>query len=118
MSPWQLPADEPARRRRFSRSRFDASRTPWRRSWGGKATTAQTVVVTSHSVSRGELDATDGNDRSLRCLKQGPPQSLAIALEGNWALKTSAGTTRTKTATAFTDADPGNTHILALRPAP
>ncbi|MDO8614286.1 MAG: hypothetical protein Q7T33_00935, partial [Dehalococcoidia bacterium] len=46
------------------------------------------------------------------------PSAGGISIEGNYGIQAAAGATGTKTATASNDADVGNAHILALRPAP
>jgi hypothetical protein len=46
------------------------------------------------------------------------PNAAGISIEGNYVTQAAAGATGTKTATASNDVDVGNTHILALKPAP
>jgi hypothetical protein len=46
------------------------------------------------------------------------PNAAGISIEGNYVTQTATGATGTKTGTASNDADVGNTHILALKPAP
>ncbi len=43
------------------------------------------------------------------------PGSGGIAIQGNYQLLPTAGATGTRTATAASDADTGNTHTLALK---
>jgi hypothetical protein len=49
---------------------------------------------------------------------QGVPNGAGESMEGSYVLQAAAGATGTKTATASGDADVGNAHILALKPAP
>ena len=81
-------------------------------------TVANTMLVTSHSFSTAATwtppgGMTEAVDRANVAV----PNAVGISLEANYALQAAAGATGTKTATASNDADVGNAHILALRPA-
>jgi RHS repeat-associated protein len=83
-------------------------------------TVANTLLVTAHSFPTSTTwtppsGMTEGFDAQYAGVPAGQGQSI----EGNYVLQAAAGATGTKTATAAgvsTDADPGATHILALKP--
>jgi hypothetical protein len=81
-------------------------------------TVANTVLVTAHTFSSSATwtspaGMTEGFDKAT----WPPPNSAGQAIVGSWVRQAAAGATGIKTATASNDADVGNTHILALRPA-
>ena len=65
--------------------------------------------------SSGDLMALQASQSSPAA--SGSPSTGAISIEGNYGSQAASGATGTKTATASNDADAGNAHILALRPA-
>jgi hypothetical protein len=80
-------------------------------------TLANTMVVTSHTFASSRTwtppaGMTESFDQS-----SGAASSAGQSIAGNRVLQAGAGATGVKTATAAADADVGNTHILALRPA-
>lgn len=82
-------------------------------------TTANTMIVTTHSISSGTTwtppaGMTQAYDRSVNPV----PDALGISIIGSYATQAATGATGTKTATVANDADTGNTHTLALNPAP
>ena len=84
-------------------------------------TAANTMLVTSHEFTS---SATSWTPPTPPLMAQGfavaslpPPNGVGISMEGNYLVQAGAGATGVKTATASNDADVGNAHILALRPA-
>jgi MSHA biogenesis protein MshQ len=75
-------------------------------------TVANTMLVTSHTYSSAGTWVPPGAMTEAVEVQHGT-QSLGV----NYVLQAAAGATGTKTATASTQADVGNAHILALRPA-
>lgn len=74
-------------------------------------TVANAMLVTSHTYSSG------GTWTPPTGMTEAVDVAAGLqAIEVNYVLQAAAGATGTKTATASTDADVGNTHILALRP--
>ena len=79
--------------------------------------TANSIIVTSHAFASGATwtppsGMTEGFDKA-----NANNNATGMAVEGNWLLQAVAGATGVKTATASSNADAGNTHILALKPA-
>jgi hypothetical protein len=82
-------------------------------------TVANAMVVTSHAFSSSVTwTPPAGMTEAFEMASEAVPNAAGISIEGNHAIQTAAGATGTKTATASNDADVGNTHILALKPAP
>jgi hypothetical protein len=82
-------------------------------------TVANAMVVTSHAFSSSATwTPPAGMTEAFDVASEAVPNTAGISIEGNYAIQTAAGATGTKTATASNDADVGNTHILALKPAP
>ena len=82
-------------------------------------TVANAMLVTSHDFSSSATwtppaGMTEAFDRASVAV----PNAVGIAVEGNYVLQPAAGATGAKSATASNDADVGNAHILALKPAP
>ncbi|MEK6208761.1 MAG: DUF6701 domain-containing protein [Pseudomonadota bacterium] len=75
-------------------------------------TVTNTMLVTSHTYSSAGTWAPPGAMTEAVEVQHGN-QSLGV----NYVLQAAAGATGAKTATASTQADVGNAHILALRPA-
>jgi MSHA biogenesis protein MshQ len=84
-----------------------------------ETTVADTMVVTAHAYASGgtwtpPAGMTEGFDvRSQAAFGGG-----GITICGNWSRQAAAGATGARTAVASSSQDTGNTHILALRPAP
>lgn len=76
-------------------------------------TVTNTMLVTSHTYSSAGTWTSPGAMTEAVDVQHGN-QSLGI----NYVLQAAAGATGAKTATASTQADVGNAHILALRPVP
>ncbi len=77
-------------------------------------TVANTMLVTSHTYrSAGTWTPPGGMTEPANADVQHGDQSLGV----NYVLQAAAGATLAKTANASLDADVGNAHILALRPA-
>jgi hypothetical protein len=82
-------------------------------------TVTNTMLVTSHAFSSSATwTPPAGMTEAFDAASQTVPNAAGISIEGNYVMQTAAGATGTKTATASNDADVGNTHILALKPAP
>jgi hypothetical protein len=82
-------------------------------------TVANAMVVTSHAFSSSATwTPPAGMTEAFDVASEAVPNTAGISIEGNYAIQTAAGATGTKTATASNDVDVGNTHILALKPAP
>jgi len=80
-------------------------------------TVANTMVVTSHAFASSSTwtppsAMTESFDRP-----SGSNNATGLSIEGNRVLQPLAAATGTKTATAAGNADAGNAHLLALRPA-
>ena len=81
-------------------------------------TVAITMVVTSHAVaSSATWTPPAGMTEALDAAALTVPDANGQAIEGNYVAQAAIGATGAKTATASGNADTGNTHILALRPA-
>jgi RHS repeat-associated protein len=81
-------------------------------------TVANTLVVTSHAFSSAATwTPPAGMTEGFDIATPAPPDVGGQAVEGNWVAQAAAGATGIKTATGSNDADAGNAHILALRPA-
>jgi len=76
-------------------------------------TVANTMLVTGHTYSSAGTWTPPGGMTERVDVQGGGLQSTEI----NHVLQAATGATGTKSATASTDADGGNAHILALRPA-
>jgi MSHA biogenesis protein MshQ len=79
-------------------------------------TVANAMLVTSHTFSSNRSWSPPSGMTEAFDVSTGPDSSGGQAIEGNYDVQVSAGSTGTKTATVGGDADVGNTHILALRP--
>ena len=81
-------------------------------------TVAGTVLVTAHTFSSAaSWTPPAGMTEGFDVASPAPPNVAGQSIEGSWVRQTAAGASGVKTATASNDADVGNTHILALRPA-
>lgn len=82
-------------------------------------TVANAMLVTSHTyASSGTWTPPAGMTEALDVSAWTAPNALGQSTEGSYVLQPAAGATGAKTATASANADQGNAHILALRPAP
>jgi len=82
-------------------------------------TAANDMIVTTHSFASGATwTPPTGMTEAFDISSNAVPDALGISVEGNYVLQAAAGLTGTKIATASNDTDTGNTHTLALRPAP
>ncbi|HXF66699.1 MAG TPA: DUF6701 domain-containing protein [Burkholderiales bacterium] len=82
-------------------------------------TVANAMLVTAHTFSSSATwTPPAGMTEAYDVAVPSPPAAVGQALEGAWQVQPLAGATGAKTATASNDADTGNAHILALRPAP
>jgi hypothetical protein len=82
-------------------------------------TVANTMLVTSHTfASSANWAPPAGMTEGFEAAALTVPNSNGQAIEGNYVIQAAAGATGVKTATASANADRGNAHILALRPAP
>jgi RHS repeat-associated protein len=80
-------------------------------------TLGNAMVVTSHAfASSNSWTPPSGMTESFD-KPSGSNNATGLSVEGNRVLQALAGATGAKTATAAGNADAGNTHILALRPA-
>jgi RHS repeat-associated protein len=80
-------------------------------------TVANAMVVTSHAYASSRTwTAPSGMTESFD-RPSGANSATGLSIEGNRVLQALAGATGVKTATAGAEADAGNTHILALKPA-
>lgn len=81
-------------------------------------TVANAMLVTAHTFSSSATwTPPAGMTEAYDVAAPSPPAAVGQALEGAWQVQPLAGATGAKTATASNDADVGNAHILALRPA-
>jgi galactose oxidase-like protein/glyoxal oxidase-like protein len=80
-------------------------------------TVANTMLVTSHTFSSASSWTPPAGMAESFDQSSGAANSTGQSIGGNRVLQAGAGATGVKTATAAGDADAGNTHILALRPA-
>ena len=81
-------------------------------------TVANTVLVTAHTFSSAaNWTSPAGMTEGFDIATPAPPNLAGQAIVGSWVRQAAVGATGIKTATASNDADVGNTHILALRPA-
>jgi hypothetical protein len=82
-------------------------------------TVNNTMLVTSHAfTSSATWTPPGGMTEVFDVASETVPAASGISIEGNCVIQAAAGATGAKTATASNDADVGNTHILALKPAP
>jgi hypothetical protein len=82
-------------------------------------TVTNTMLVTSHAFSSSATWTPPGGMTEVfDVASETVPNAAGISIEGNYVMQAAAGATGTKAATASNDADVGNTHILALKPAP
>jgi hypothetical protein len=82
-------------------------------------TVAYAMLVTAHGFSSAATwTPPAGMTEAFDVASQGVPNGAGESMEGSYVLQAAAGATGTKTATASGDADVGNAHILALKPAP
>lgn len=82
-------------------------------------TVANAMLVTSHDFSSSATwTPPAGMNEAFDTASVTVPNTAGISIEGNYVLQPAAGATGTKGATASNDADVGNAHILALKPAP
>jgi MSHA biogenesis protein MshQ len=81
-------------------------------------TVANAMLVTSHAfASAATWTSPSGMAQGFTASSIAAPNSVGISMQCNFVIQATAGTTGAKTATAGNDADVGNGHILALRPA-
>jgi len=81
-------------------------------------TMANTMLVTSHTFSSSRTWTAPGGMTESFDARSIPANNAAgQSIEGNRQVQAAAGATGVKTANAGGNADVGNTHILALRPA-
>ena len=86
---------------------------------GVTTTVTNTMLVTSHAFSSSATWTPPGGmTEAFDVASETVPNAAGISIEGNYVTQAAAGATGTKTATASNDVDVGNTHILALKPAP
>jgi hypothetical protein len=77
-----------------------------------------TFVVTSHAfASSATWSEPSGMTEAFDIASETPTVSAGISITGTYRRQAAAGATGAKTATASGNADTGNTHILALKPA-
>jgi hypothetical protein len=82
-------------------------------------TVTNTMLVTSHAfTSSATWTPPGGMTEVFEVASETVPAAAGISIEGNYVIQAAAGATGAKTATAGNDADVGNAHILALKPAP
>ncbi|HKQ26474.1 MAG TPA: DUF6701 domain-containing protein [Burkholderiales bacterium] len=82
-------------------------------------TVANTMLVTSHAIaSSSTWTAPAGMAEAFETAALTTPNVNGQSIEGNYVAQVAIGATGAKTATASANADAGNAHILALRPAP
>ena len=82
-------------------------------------TNANSMIVTTHSIASGTTwtppaGMTEAYDLSVNTV----PNAFGISMIGSYAIQAAVGATGTKTAVAANDQDTGNTHTIALNPAP
>ena len=81
-------------------------------------TVNNTMLVTSHAfTSSATWTPPGGMTEVFDVASETVPAASGISIEGNCVIQAAAGATGAKTATAGNDADVGNAHILALKPA-
>ena len=81
-------------------------------------TVTNTMLVTSHAfTSSATWTPPGGMTEVFDVASETVPAAAGISIEGNYVIQAAAGATGAKTATAGNDADVGNAHILALKPA-
>ena len=81
-------------------------------------TVANTMVVTSHAfASSATWTAPAGMTEAYDVAALTVPDANGQSIEGDYVAQAAVAATGAKTATASGNADSGNTHILALRPA-
>jgi hypothetical protein len=80
-------------------------------------TVANTMLVTSHTFASSRTWTPPAGMAESFDQLSGLANTTGQSIGGNREFKAAAGATGVKTATAAGDADAGNTHILALRPA-
>ena len=81
-------------------------------------TVANTMLVTSHTFSSSRTwTAPGGMTESFDVASIAPNNAAGQSIEGNRQVQAAAGATGAKSATVGGNADVGNAHILALRPA-
>jgi hypothetical protein len=80
-------------------------------------TVANTMLVTSHTFASSRTWTPPAGMAESFDQLSGLANTTGQSIGGNREFKVAAGATGVKTATAAGDADAGNTHILALRPA-
>lgn len=77
-----------------------------------------TMLVTSHSFASSRIwTPPAGMNEAFDVASLTPSNALGQSMDGNWLTEYAMGATGVKTATVGGDADAGNAHILALRPA-
>jgi hypothetical protein len=82
-------------------------------------TVANTMLVTAHMyASSGTWTPPTGMAESYDRANLATPNAAGVSVEGSRVEQAAIGATGVKTATAVGNADKGNTHIVALRPAP
>jgi hypothetical protein len=82
-------------------------------------TVTNTMLVTSHAfTSSATWTPPAGMTEVFDVASETVPSASGISIEGNYVIQAAADATGAKTATAGNDADVGNAHILALKPAP
>jgi len=82
-------------------------------------TVTNTMLVTSHAfTSSATWTPPGGMTEAFDAASVAVPSAAGISIEGNYVIQVAADATGAKTATASNDADVGNAHILALKPAP
>jgi len=80
-------------------------------------TVANAMVVTSHAFASSATWSVSGMNEEFDIASETPTVSAGISIVGAWVRQAAAGATGTKSATASGQADSGNAHILALKPA-
>lgn len=81
-------------------------------------TATNTMLVTSHDfTSSATWTPPAGMTEAFDVASETVPAAAGISIEGNYVIQAAADATGAKTATAGNDADVGNAHILALKPA-
>jgi hypothetical protein len=86
---------------------------------GMTTTAANDMIVTTHSFASGATwTRPTGMTEAFDVSSTTVPDALGISVLGSYTVQAAVGATGNKTATASNDADTGNAHILAIRPAP
>jgi hypothetical protein len=80
-------------------------------------TVANAMVVTSHAFASSATWSVSGVTEEFDIATETPTVTAGISIVGAQARQATAGATGAKTATASGQADRGNAHILALKPA-